>query len=159
MIEKPTLFIIGIECRTANTPEAAPHDIPKHWGKFYSEQIFEKILHKASEDVIALYCDYEGDYTKPYSLVIGCLVHSTETIPEGMVMKKIPSGSYAIFKAVGEHPKALVETWGKIWQDVNLERTYSGDYEVYSRKLFGQSPPEVDVYIATEKSPVRNFSR
>lgn len=29
VIQKPTILVIGIECRTSNAPEAAPHDIPK----------------------------------------------------------------------------------------------------------------------------------
>jgi predicted transcriptional regulator YdeE len=152
VVEKPSITIIGIECRTSNSPEAGPQDIPKHWEKFYSEYILDQIPNKVSKDIVALYCDYEGDYTKPYSLVIGCSVSSMNVIPEGMVAKTIPAGSYAVFKAIGEHPKALIETWGLIWQQADLQRTYTGDYEAYSQNFFGQSPQEIDVYIAVQKS-------
>jgi predicted transcriptional regulator YdeE len=151
IIEKSPLVIMGIECRTANTPEAAPHDIPKHWARFYSEDIINQIPNQSSDDVIALYCDYEGDYTKPYSLVIGCPVSSADVIPEGMVVKTIPGGSYAVFAAVGEHPQKVIETWNYIWQNVDHKRTYTGDYEIYGDKFFSQSPQGVDVYIAVKK--------
>ncbi len=151
VVEKPAVTIIGIECRTSNSAEAGPHDIPKHWEKFYNERILDQIPNKISNDVIALYCDYESDYTKPYSLVIGCSVSSLNVIPEGMVTKTIPASSYAVFKAIGEHPKALIETWGQIWQQVDLQRTYTGDYEAYNEKFFIQSPQEIDVYIAVQK--------
>lgn len=157
VIEKAAITIIGIECRTSNSPEAGPQDIPKHWEKFYRECILDQIPNKTSNEVIALYCDYEGDYTKPYSLVIGCSVSSTNVIPEGMVVKTIPSGSYAVFKAMGEHPKALIETWGQIWQQADLQRTYTGDYEAYSQKFFSQSPQEVDVYIAIKQEKIRDL--
>lgn len=83
VIQKPTKMIIGIECRTSNAPDAGPHDIPRHWEKFYTNNILNKIPNKTSNEVIALYCDYEGDYTQPYSLVIGCEVSTVDEIPEG----------------------------------------------------------------------------
>ncbi len=153
VVEKPPIIIIGIECRTSNSPEAGPNDIPKHWEKFYKGDTISKIPNKASNEVLALYCDYEGDYTRPYSLVIGCPVSSTDVIPEGMVAKTIPTGSYAIFRAVGEHPKSLIETWGDVWQQPDLNRTYTGDYEVYGDRFFG-SPQEVEVYIAIEQASI-----
>ncbi len=152
VVQKPSTIIMGIECRTSNAPEAGPHDISKHWGKFYSENIIDQIPNKASNEVIALYCDYEGDYTQPYSLVIGCPVSSLDAIPKGMVTKIIPAGSYAVFPAIGEHPKRLIETWGHIWQQADLKRTYTGDYEVYGDKFSG-SPQEVEVFIAIEIDP------
>ncbi len=149
VVQKPDIWVVGIECRTVNTPERAPHDIGKLWGRFGSEGIIDKIPNKVSNDIIALYCDYEGDYTKPYTVVIGCPVGSSDAIPEGMVAKIIPGGSYTVFHAKGEHPTSVIATWGKIWSDPNLERAYTGDYEVYGEKFFSRAPQEVEVYIAT----------
>ena len=149
ILQKPPLMIVGISCRTSNAPEAGPQDIPRLWGRFYNEDIMNKIPNKASHEVIALYCDYEGDYTKPYSIVIGCPVNSVEVVPPGMVAKTIPSGSFAVFRAVGEHPASLIETWGKIWQ-TELKRSYTGDYEFYGDKYISGSPKEVEVLIAIE---------
>lgn len=146
-IQKPSIVIIGIECRTSNAPDKAPLDIPLHWGKFYSEGILNKIPNKTSNEVIALYCDYEGDHTKPYSFVIGSPVSSLTIIPEGMVAKTLPATSYAVFNAIGEHPKKLVETWGEVWK-TTLDRTYTGDFEIYGEKFTSGSPQEVEVLIA-----------
>lgn len=148
IVQKPSVTIVGIECRTSNAPDAGPNDIPKLWGQFHSEDVTNQIPNKISNEVIALYCDYEGDYTQPYSVVIGCPVNDTNNVPEGMVSKTIPTGAFAVFRAVGEHPKNLIETWGNIWQ-TELKRTYTGDYELYSDKFF-QSPKEVEVFIAIE---------
>lgn len=150
VIQKPTITVIGIACRTSNAPEAAPHDIPKLWEQFYKNNTIDQIPNKTSSEVIALYCDYTGDYTQPYSLVIGCQVDSLDDIPEGMVAKTIPGGSYAIFRAIGEYPRSLTETWRNIWQQPGLERTCTGDYELYGDK-FSHSPQEVEVYIAIEQ--------
>lgn len=150
IVQKPALSVIGITCRTSNAPAEGPHDIPKLWGKFYSEDILNRIPNRVSDEVVALYCGYEGDYTQPYSIVIGCPVSSFDVIPEGMVAKTIPAGSYALFRAVGDYPKSLVDTWGEIWQQSNLKRTYTGDYELYGEKFVSGSPKEVEVFIGIE---------
>lgn len=149
-VQKPEIKVIGIACRAANFTEEGPKEIVNLWEKFYNEDILNKIPNRISDDVIGLYCDYDGDYTQPYSLVIGCQVNSDIDIPEGMVSKVVPGGSYAVFKAVGEHPIALIETWQNIWQ-TDLKRTYTGDYELYGDNFFKKSPQEVDIFIAIEK--------
>lgn len=147
---KPAVLMIGITCRTSNEPERGPVDIPKLWGKFSAEGIINKIPNKASDEVIALYCDYEGDYTKPYSIVIGCPVTSIDTIPEGMVAKTIPESSYAVFQAVGEYPNSLIRTWQDVWQRTDLQRTYGGDFEWYGTKFLSGSDTTVEVSIGIE---------
>jgi len=146
-VKKTSILVIGIDCQTSNAPEAAPQDIPKLWERFYKEDIISQIPNKTSNDVIAPYCEYEGDYTQPYSLVIGCAVSSFDTIPPGMVAKTIPTSSYSIFRAIGEHPKALLGTWGDVWNEKNLKRSYIGDFELYGDKFTSSSPKEVEVYI------------
>lgn len=148
IVKKPAILVIGIDCQTSNAPEAGPQDIPKLWGKFYAEDVMSRIPNKISNEVIALYCDYEGDYTQPYSLVIGCAVRSLDEVPAGMVAKTIPASSYAVFRAVGEYPASLIETWGNIWKQTDLKRTYTGDFELYGDKFLSGSPKEMEVYIA-----------
>lgn len=149
-VEKPSMMIVGIECRTSNAPDAALQDIPKLWEKFFRENICDRIPHKIADEIIALYCDYDSDYREAYSLVIGYQVDSLDSIPEGMVGKVLPATHYALFHAIGEHPQAIIETWGKIWES-DLKRTYTGDYEVYGEKFVTGSPKQVDVFIAIAK--------
>ena len=147
IVHKPSLKVIGIECRTSNAADKAPVDIQRLWERFYVEKIFDKIPDKVSDNIMALYCDYEGDFTAPYSLIIGCEVRSTDVVPKGMTAKIIPEAFYAVFKAIGEHPQSLIKTWQEIWQ-TPLKRTYSGDFEVYSKKFVERSSKEIEVYIA-----------
>ncbi len=150
IIKKAEILLVGIDCRTSNDAGAAMNDIPALWERFYSENIISQIPDKASEDVIALYCDYEGDHTRPYSVVIGCPVRTLDNVPEGFVAKKIPGGTYALYRAIGEHSQALIETWGEIWKS-DLPRTYTGDYELYGKKFTSGSPQEVEIFIALEE--------
>jgi predicted transcriptional regulator YdeE len=146
-IEKPMMMVMGIECRTSNDSDAGPKDIPKLWQQFYSEGVLAKIPNKASNEVIALYCDYEGDFTQPYSCVIGCSVTSIAEVPEGMVVKTVPTSQFAVFEVSGEFPKSLVDTWGLIWGS-SLERSYEGDYEVYGKEFTLEPSKEMKVYVA-----------
>lgn len=147
IVQKPSLIVIGIECRTSNHPEAAPHDIPMLWERFHRENIPAQILNKASNEIIGLYCDYEGDASKPYSFVCGCSVTSQSVIPKGMVAKFVPASTYAVFQSSGEFPKSLIEKWQEIWK-TNLHRTYTGDFELYGEKFMESPSKEVDIYIA-----------
>ncbi len=146
-VEKESITIIGIACKTSNAVDAASVDIPKLWQRFYAEGTALAIPNKISHDVIALYCDYEGDFTKPYSLVIGCPVSSKETIPEGMVAKIIPGGTYERFLATGEFPASVVKTWNTIWT-ADLKRTYTGDYERYGEAFSSGTSKDVEVFVA-----------
>lgn len=152
LIKQPSMMMIGIACRTSNAPDKGPIDIPQHWGKFHMENTVEKIPNKTSQEIIGLYCEYDGDHTQPYTLIIGCPVNSFESIPEGMVSKVIPGSTYAVFSAKGTFPQSLIDTWGQIWQAKELKRTYTGDFEVYGQKF--ASSQEVDVFIAVTETSV-----
>ncbi len=53
-VQKPEIFIMGIQCRTSNAPDAGPHDIAKLWGDFYAKDILNQISNKTSSEVLAL---------------------------------------------------------------------------------------------------------
>ncbi|MBI2742852.1 MAG: AraC family transcriptional regulator [Chlamydiales bacterium] len=140
-------YMIGIELKTCREDGRAEREIPAHWERFFKEGVAAKIPHKVSDDTLALYTDYEGDATKPYSMIIGCEVSKIDEIPEGMVAKTIPRARYAIVKAMGPFPEALIKTWKKIWTSA-LKRTYTGDFEVYPAGFHPQNNPEVKLHIA-----------
>jgi predicted transcriptional regulator YdeE len=142
----PEFKVIGIAARTGN--DTTQNDIPKLWQKFYSENIADKIPNKISDEVISLYTDYESDYTKPYTILLGCKVKDFGSIPKGMVSKIIPGSKYEVFTAKGEMPHKIIETWQKIWNS-KIDRTYTGDFEVYTNK-YNSSKPEADIYIAVK---------
>lgn len=148
ILDKPSLKVMGISIRTSNDADKAPQDIPKMWQRFYKENIFEKIPNKASNEIVALYCDYESDYTAPYTFILGCFVNELPNEPlEGLAVKNLPASRYVVYKAKGKQPDALIDAWGKIWREAD-RRTYTGDFEIYGDKFFGQPDQEVDIFIA-----------
>jgi predicted transcriptional regulator YdeE len=143
-----TFHIIGISVRTTNESNQAAKDIGELWNIFVSENILDKIHNKIDDTVYAIYTDYESDYTKPYTMLLGCKVESVETIPEGMVVKTVKKGVYAQFIAKGDLTKGIVfEEWQKIWK-ANLNRRYTTDFEVYTTNAQDPANATVPIFIA-----------
>lgn len=138
-------FFIGLELRTDNT--AGPTTIPDHWQRFFAEDIYSQIPNQVDGSIFALYTDYEGDHTKPYSCIIGCEVANLDTIPAGLIGKVIPKSKYAVYTSQGAFPEGLVAAWQAIWKS-NLHRAYTADFEYYSPDFNPATNPEIKVYIA-----------
>jgi predicted transcriptional regulator YdeE len=141
-------FFIGLELRTNN--EECSSAMPAHKEKFFKENTPLKIPNKVNGNILALYTDYEGDYTKPYSWILGCEVSSLDQIPEGLVGKVIPESNYVVFTTQGEFPQGLIAAWQAIWK-ANLHRSYTSDFEVYRSDFDPQKNPQVKVYIAIDR--------
>jgi len=140
-------FFIGLELRTNN--EECSSAMPAHQERFFKENILAKIPNKINGNILALYTDYEGDYTKSYSWILGCEVSSLDEIPAGLVGKVIPESKYAVFTTHGEFPQGLIAAWQAVWKS-DLFRSYTSDFELYRSDFNPQKNPEVKVYIAIE---------
>ncbi len=138
-------LFIGLELRTNN--EECSLAMPAHKDRFFKENIISKIPNRMNGNILALYTDYEGDYTKPYSWILGCEVSSLDEVPEGLVGKVITESMYAVFTTKGEFPQGLIAVWQDIWKS-NLSRSYTSDFEVYRSDFDPQQNPEVKIYIA-----------
>jgi predicted transcriptional regulator YdeE len=138
-------FFIGLELRTNN--EECSSAMPAHKEKFFKENVPAKIPNKINDNILALYTDYEGDDTKPYSWILGYEVSSLDEVSKGLVGKVIPESTYAVFTTQGGFPQGLIAAWQAIWQS-NLHRSYTSDFEVYRTDFDPQKNPQVKVYIA-----------
>lgn len=145
--KKEKKFVIGVPVRTSNQDGSFLKDVPPLWEQFHREQLAEKIPGRLNHDLLAVYTDYESDYTKPFTYIIGCEVRSLNYIPEGMIGIEIQPSKYAVFTASGEFPKSMMITWQNIWRS-EVKRTYTTDFEVYHSDFNPQSNPEVKIYIA-----------
>lgn len=140
--------IIGIAVETSNHNNQAATDLTKLWQRFFQEKISDQITDKETEDIYAVYTDYETDYTGKYTAIIGQRVNSLDNIPPGLVGKEINNKKLSRYVAKGEMPNAVVTVWNEIWaNDIALYRTYDADFEVYGVKSQNGSESEVDIYI------------
>ncbi len=140
--------VIGISIRTTNENEQAAKDIGELWNKFMSEGIIEKIPNKVDNTIYSIYTEYESDYTKPYTTVLGCKVEHLNEIPNGMVGKSFKEGKYINFSTKGDLTKGLIiNKWKEIWK-MDLDRVYSADFEVFGEKAQNPNDAEIDILIA-----------
>lgn len=147
----PPLNVVGIDVRTINEPGRVDQDIPKLRDRFIEGEIAEKTPAKKSDNIFCFYSDYEGDHTNPYSVTIGSEVSEVNTLPEGLVSKKAPESTYAVFEAKGQFPESLIQTWMTIWSSP-LKRTFIGDFEVYPKDFFDHPETHsLKIYIGIEE--------
>lgn len=148
--KKEALTIVGIATRTSNDKGKAEKDIPQLWEKFMADGVTHRIPNKVNDTIYAIYTDYEGDHTKPYTLVIGCHVDSLDNIPEDMTVKLVPPANYNTFVAKGDLTKdAVINTWMEIWNS-DLKRTYTTDMEIYGEKAMNPQDGEAEILVAVE---------
>ncbi|MDB5119979.1 MAG: araC [Sphingobacteriales bacterium] len=149
-IQISPFYIVGITVRTTNENGKAAQDIPELWTQFLSNQTSDKIPNKVDSSLYSVYTDYEKDYTKPYTTLLGCKVSSLENIPEGMSGKEIKGGTYVKFTATGNLNEGIVfKEWVSIW-DSDLKRNYSADFEVYGERSQDPTDVEVDIFVSVE---------
>ena len=140
--------VIGISIRTTNENGQAAQDIPKLWGRLMSENLIPTIPNIAEENIHCIYTDYEGDHTKPYTVLLGMKVSSLENIPEGMTGMSFSGGDYKSYRTEGNLEEGIVyNEWTKIWNEP-IERAFTADIEVYDASRPDPSNTAVDIHIA-----------
>jgi predicted transcriptional regulator YdeE len=95
---------------------------------------------RLSDAAYGVYCEYAGDYTQPFTAVVGCAVEPDAVVPEGMRKVVIEASRFAVYRPTGEMPHGVFETWAEIWA-TPLERRYQADYDRYG----GGKPVEIHV--------------
>jgi len=139
--------VMGIGVRTTNENNQATKEIAELWQRFMSENILAEIPNKVDNTAYSLYADYERDHTQPYTAILGCRV---ENLNE-MMGKSFDGGNYIKATARGDLMKGLiVNQWAKIFE-MELDRTFTADFEVFGEKTQNPSDAEVDFYIAVRK--------
>ncbi len=142
--------IIGISIRTTNENGQASKEIAELWNTFMSENVLTKIPSKVDNEIYSLYTDYESDHTKPYTTILGCKVENLNSIPNGMIGRSFEGGTYVKTTAKGDLMKGLVvDQWSKIFE-MELDRTYNADFEIFGEKAQNPSNAEVDFYVGVQ---------
>lgn len=144
------LLIAGMEIRTRNDAGQAEKAIPELWGAFMQANLAQKLPDLACNTMYAVYTDYEGDHTQPYTMMLGFEVTSKDRVPTELTMKTIPVSDYEVFTAKGDLTQTAVrDAWMKVWQS-DLNRTYQTDIEVYGEKASDPTNGEAEVWIGVQ---------
>lgn len=144
IVELEEKIVEGIWIKTTNENGQSMQDIGELWNRFFTQGVYDKIEGKVNNKTIGLYTEYEKDYTKPYTFMVGVEVDHKENKE---MVKIIPKGKYAKFVIIGDVQKAVGTLWETIWQ-MDLDRTYTGDFEEYQNNSQNLQEQEIHVYIA-----------
>jgi predicted transcriptional regulator YdeE len=148
----PGFTIIGIAARTDNAKEStAKGIIPKQWQKFVSEGMSAKIPDTTGPNLYAAYADYASDHNGEYTYVVGAAVKDGTPAPNGMVVKQVPAGQYAVFTTeVGPFAKVVPAAWQRIFKledEGKLKRAYKTDFEIYDQRAQNPQNAQIDIYV------------
>jgi predicted transcriptional regulator YdeE len=145
--------IIGVSIRTTNKNGKSAKDIEALWGKFWGEEIQNQIPNKVSDEIYAVYTDYETDFTGAYTAIVGLPVSSLENIPKGFVGMTIETAAYQKFVSKGKMPEAVFNTWLEIWEnkELNLKRAYKADFTIHGQKYYNGDKAEVETFISLKE--------
>jgi predicted transcriptional regulator YdeE len=155
IVDQESFQVIGITASTNNQKESGPDAIiAKLWQQFLSEGLLNRIPDRVDQSIIAVYTDYVTDANGQYTLVLGAKVKPIPIpkLPEGMVVKLVPAGRYAVFTSErGPVAKVVIETWKQIWayykSPANGRRAYRADFELYDQRAADPKNAQVDIYI------------
>ncbi|PCI54901.1 MAG: hypothetical protein COB36_08570 [Alphaproteobacteria bacterium] len=136
--------VVGLSMITSN--ETASEEINALWQDFFEKSIGQDVENRVDDVIYAVYSDYEGDHTKPYRLTVGYKIEGDPQMKDHLYHVEVQSADYAMMGAIGEQPKALIETWTAVWQS-DLDRKFETDFEVYGKRFFEEGVHEVLVAI------------
>jgi|GEM_PF-492227 len=155
----PEIKLVGITARTNSTAEMNPAmaTIGLTMQKFFAENISENIGNKKSPGkILAVYTNYESDFTGDYTYFLGQEVTSFDNVDEGCETITIPAQTYVKFTSdPGKMSDVVIQMWQQIWTMSSTalggERAYIADFEVYDERSYDPNNAIVDVYIGIKK--------
>jgi len=149
-LEEIKLVGLALKAKTSNINEQSSIDCGNLWQEFEEGKYAELIPNKLSDEILAVYHDYEGDHTQPFSYFIGCKVKPDIVVPPGLETLTIPKGTYQKIHAKGKMPDCVANAWKEVWVS-GIPRSYIMDFEVYDEKSKDWANAEVEVYLSVEK--------
>lgn len=144
------VYVIGVAVKTTNQNGQSSKDIEALWLKFWNENVQKQIPNKVSDDIYAIYFDYETDFEGNYTTLVGLPTSSLENIPEGFVGITIKASNYQKFVSRGKMPDAVFSTWLEIWhnKELNSKRSYKADFTIHGKKYYDGDNAEVETFIS-----------
>ncbi|MCT4598560.1 MAG: GyrI-like domain-containing protein [Vallitalea sp.] len=137
--------VIGKSIVTTNDNNKAMSDIGIMWNSFINEGIYSNINDKKDSKAIGLYYNYENDFTGNYSFM--CCVEVNSNSDTEYETLTIPTSKYAKFTIKGHMITDVANAWSKIW-NMDLNRKYTYDFEVYHNDSEDVNNQTIDIYIA-----------
>src|SRR5690554_4432868 len=115
-IKKKEFRLVGpkLPKKTTNKANQSSKDCGELWQKFEKEQLINRIEGRLSDEIYAVYFDYEKDETETFSYFIGCKVAKDAKTADNLQELMIPPQEYTVFTAKGVMTGCISDTWHEI---------------------------------------------
>ena len=158
IVYQESFQVVGISASTNNAKEAGPDAIiGKLWQQFLSQNLLNQIPDRVDQSITAVYTDYVSDANGQYTFVLGARIRPIPdpVLPEGMIVKTVPAGRYAVFTSErGPVAEVVVEAWKQIWayyqSPAKGKRDYRADFEVYDKRAADSNNAQVEIYVGVK---------
>lgn len=144
-----TLAGLRLPHKTTNKNEQAMQDCGHLWTRFGQENVRERLKDRLSDEVYAVYFDYDGDYSMPYAYFIGCKVPEGTALPHGLDLLHVPAQAVMSVPVSGKMPQCVADAWRNIWA-TEYPRAYGFDYEVYDERSQHWDSAELDIFLSVK---------
>ena len=136
IVQKETMYFIGITARTSMPEEDDAGKIGQLWGRFMQEGLMMKISDKVSQSMFGLYYEYDFGENQAFTVMVGCQVSNLDSIPEGLKGFTAPASRYVEFTTPpGNMIQVVKDGWSYIWEKwtdpESKNRSFVCDYEEY----------------------------
>lgn len=139
--------VLGTTTRTSHDIESDQNTsrIGPLWGAFMQNGMSASIPEAKSQEVFAVYNEYESDMSGMYTLTVGA--ESDAATSSEIKQSTIPATKYLVFEGKGALPQCTIDAWNTVWayfasEEAEHERAYTTDFEHYT------GPEGVEIYIA-----------
>ena len=147
IIELDEFDVVGLQIKTSVEECQKDNKMPELWENFISRA--DEIKHRDGENFYGVsITESKSDCT--FKSLASVKVNSTEDIPEGMVLQKVPKAKYAVYTHKGTLAD-LNTTYGAIMQDLEKKNLQENDIwlEVYDDRWKGDvEDSEMDIYVS-----------
>jgi len=151
IMPKSAFYFVGTKVHTSNELEASGKGvISRQWKEFTENNMLSTIPNRLTNDVIAVYTEYESDETGTYTFGIGAQVSSAADAPKELQVIAAPPSDYAVFTSrSGPVHEVVAETWAYIWEwSKTHQRAFGVDFEVYSHLAQNPEKAQVQIYVS-----------
>jgi len=151
--------VAGFQIRTTNAEElSGGGKIEQLWHRFFVENLAAQIPYRSSEDLYAVYSNYESDENGAYNYLLGSPVTSIDNLPAGVSYAAISTGDYAVVTTEkGSVKQVMQSAWRSIWSlppaELGGKRSFLTDYEIYDKRAADPADAVVEIHLGLEPAP------
>ncbi len=131
--------ITGYKITTTRKDNKEAKDIADAWARFMSENVSDKILHKAYPTLHMMYFNYvnpENLEERQYDMLMGYItVDGSAQDDASLTTVTIPVQDYEYVKVTGEMPKNLITAWQKVNAMSKEECHRAFRYDMYNADM------------------------